>query len=71
MNLALKLTLFLFTLLTFVEKSISLTDYKIKKICKSEKNESICIKSLQEKRSNLKKGKLIKIPVIPYKGNQH
>ena len=48
-------------------KSFSLTDYKIRKICEKEKRESICIKNLKEKRSNLKKGNLIEIPVIPYK----
>ena len=67
MNLVLNLSLFLFALLTFSEKSFSLTDYKIKKICKLEKNQSICIKNLQDKRSNLRKGNFIEIPVIPYK----
>ena len=49
------------------DKSFSLTDYKIKKICKKEKNQYSCIKNLQEKRSILQKGKHIEIPVIPYK----
>ena len=49
------------------DKSFSLTDYKIRKICEKEKRESICIKNLKEKRSNYKKGNLIEIPVIPYK----
>ena len=49
------------------DKSFSLTNYEIKKICKKEKRESICIKNLQEKRSKLQKGDLIEIPVIPYK----
>ena len=67
MNLALNLFLFLFTLLTFGNKSLSLTDYQIKKICKNEKMKSTCMKDLKEKRSNLQKGNIIKIPVIPSK----
>ncbi len=51
------------------EKSLSITDFQIKKICKKEKRESTCIKNLQEKRSNLQKGNHIEIPVIPYKSN--
>ena len=64
-----KLNLSLFLLVFFVvgDKSFSLTDYKIKKICKKEIKELICIKNLKEKRSNLNKGNLIEIPVIPYK----
>ena len=67
MKLSLKIYLFLFTLALFGEKSLSLTDYQIKKICKEEKKESICNKNLKEKRSNLQKGNQIEIPVIPYK----
>ena len=62
-------SLFLFTLLLIGEKSFSITDFQIKKICKKEKRELTCIKNLQEKRSNLQKGNHIEIPVIPYKGN--
>ena len=67
MKLSLKLFLFLFALVIFGDKSFSLTNYQIKRICKKEKWESICIKNLKEKRSNLQKGKLIEIPVIPNK----
>ena len=42
-------------------------NYKIEKICKKAKKKSICIKNLKEKISNLEKGNLIEIPVIPYK----
>ena len=66
-NLYLYLSLFL--LFTFVEKSFSLTNYEITRICKKEKRASTCIKNLREKRDNLDKGNLIKIPVIPYKKN--
>tara|TARA_B100001027_G_C15965805_1_gene197625 strand:+ start:57 stop:260 length:204 start_codon:yes stop_codon:yes gene_type:complete len=58
---------FLFALLTFSNKSFSLTDYQIRKICKKEKKTSNCIKNLQDKKSNLQKGNLIEIPVIPFK----
>ena len=67
--LSLNLYLSLFILLTFVQKSFSLTNYEITRICKKEKRALTCIKNLQEKRDNLEKGNLIKIPVIPYKNN--
>ena len=69
MKLVLNLFLFLWAFNSFSEKSFSLTDYQIKKICKKDKRVSTCIKNLQEKRSNLQKGKVIEIPVIPYKNN--
>ena len=67
MKLALNLSFILFALLTFNDKSYSLTNYQINKICKKEKRTSSCIKNLKEKRYNLQKGNLIEIPVIPYK----
>ena len=67
MKLALNLSFLLLTLFILGDKSFSLSNYQIKKICKREKRELICIKNLQEKRSNLQKGNLIEIPVIPYK----
>ena len=66
MKLALNLSIFLFALVIFGDKSLSLTDFQIRKICKKEKRELACIKILKEKRFNLQKGKLIEIPVIPY-----
>ena len=69
MKYALNFSFFLFALLTFGNKSISLTDYQIRKICKKEKREFSCIKNLQEKRYYLQKGNLIEIPVIPFKCN--
>ena len=69
MKLFLKLSLFLLILIIFEDYSFSLTDYQIKKICRKERKESICIKNLLFKKSILKKGKYIEIPVIPYKGN--
>ena len=67
MNLALSFLLFLFSFILFGSKSYSLTEYQIKKFCKKEKKELTCIKNLKDKKSNLQKGKLIEIPVIPYK----
>ena len=69
MKLVLNLFLFSFAFISFSDKSFSLTNYQIKKICKNNKSVSTCIKNLQEKRSNLQKGKVIEIPVIPYKNN--
>ena len=67
MKLALNLSLTLIALLIFHDKSFSITNYQINKICKKEKRVSICKKNLQEKRYNLQKGNLIEIPVIRYK----
>jgi len=70
MKLPLYLSFFLFALLTFGNKSFSLTDYQIRKICNKEKSKLSCIKHLQEKRYSLQKGNLIEIPVIPHRSNQ-
>ena len=67
MKSALNLSLFLFALFTFGNKSFSLTDYQIKKICKKEKRELNCIRNLQEKRIDLQKGNKIEIPIKPFK----
>ena len=69
MKLVLNLSLFLFALFTFSDQSFSLTYYQIRKFCEKEKRQSqiTCIKNLQEKRSDLQKGKLIEIPITPYK----
>ena len=69
MRLFVNLTLLFFTFFIFENKSLSLTNYQITKICKKEKRKSTCIKNLQEKRSNLLKGNYIEIPVKPYKDN--
>ena len=61
------LSLFLFALFIFSEKSFSLTNYQIRKFCKNEERESICIKKLQEKKTNMQEGYVIEIPVLPYK----
>ena len=71
MKLVLNLYLYLslFILFTFVEKSFSLTNYEITRICKKEKRVTTCIKKFQEKRDNLKDGNIIEIPVIPFEVN--
>ena len=67
MKLVLNFSMFLFAFFSFSNESFSLTDYQIKRFCAKEKRVSICIKNLKEKRSDLQKGKLIEIPVTPYK----
>ena len=69
MKFLINLSMFLLALFSFSNKSFSLTDYQIKRFCKKEKKVSLCIKKLQEKRSDLQEGKLIEIPVKPHKGN--
>ena len=66
MKLVLNFSMFLLAFFSFSNESFSLTDYQIKRYCKKEKREFSCIKDLQEKRSNLQKGKFIEIPVKPY-----
>ena len=67
MKFALSLYLSLLAFSTLYDKTFSLTNYQISKICKKEGRQLTCIKNLQEKRSNLQKGKLNEIPVAPYK----
>ena len=67
MKLRLNIFLFLLAFFLFSNKSLSLTDYQIKRYCTKQKRISSCIKDLKEKRSNLQKGKHIEIPVVPYK----
>ena len=67
MKLVLNLSFFLLAFFSFSNESFSLSDFQIKKFCAKEKRVSSCIKNLQEKRSDLQKGKLIEIPVTPYK----
>ena len=67
MKLVLNFSMFLLALFSFSNESFSLTDYQIKRFCKKEKRVSLCIKNLKEKRSDLQEGKLIEIPVTPYK----
>ena len=67
MQLVLNLSMFLLAFFSFSNQSLSLTDFQIKRFCKKEKMVSLCIKNLKEKRSDLQEGKLIEIPVKPYK----
>ena len=68
MKLRLNLLLILLVFFSFSNESFSLSDLQIKRFCAKEKRVSLCIKNLQEKRSDLQEGSLIEIPVIPYKG---
>ena len=67
MKLVLNFFMFLLAFFSLSNKSLSLTDYQIKRFCAKENRVSLCIKNLKEKRSDLQKGKLIEIPVNPYK----
>ena len=67
MKLVLNFFIFLLAFFSFSNESFSLSDFQIKRFCAKEKRVSFCIKKLQEKRSDLQKGKLIEIPVKPYK----
>ena len=67
MKLLLKFSMFLLAFFSITNESLSLTDFQIKRFCKKEKRVSLCIKNLKEKRSDLQEGKLIEIPVKPYK----
>ena len=67
MKLVLNFSMFLLVFFSFSNKSYSLTDFQIKRFCKKEKRVYLCIKTLKEKRSVLQEGKLIEIPVKPYK----
>ena len=67
MKLLLNFSIFLFYFFSFSNESFSLSDFQIKRFCEKEKRVSLCIKNLQEKRSDLQKGKPIEIPVKPYK----
>ena len=67
MTLVLNLSMFLLAFFSFSNESFSLTDFQIKRFCAKEKRVSLCINNLKEKRSDLQKGKLIEIPVTPYK----
>ena len=66
-RLVLNFSMFLLAFFSFSNKSLSLTDYQLKRLCAKEKRLSLCIKNLQEKRSDLQEGKPIEIIVKPYK----
>ena len=67
MKLLLNFSIFLFAFFSFSIESFSLSNFQIKRFCVKERRVSLCIKNLQDKRSDLQKGKLIEIPVKPYK----
>ena len=67
MKLVLNFSMFIVAFFSLNNESFSLTDFQIKRFCEKEKRVSLCIKNLKEKRSDLQKGKLIEIPVTPYK----
>ena len=66
MKSVLNFSMFLLSFFSFSNKAFTLTDYQIKRFCTKERRLSLCIKNLQENRSDLQKGKPIEIPVKPY-----
>jgi len=70
MKLLLNFSMLLLAFFSISSESLSLTDYQIKRFCAKEKRVSLCIKNLRERRSDLQKGNLIEIPVIPFRGNK-
>ena len=67
MKMVLNFSIFLLAFFSLSNESFSLSDYQMKKFCAKRKRVSLCIKNLKEKRSDLQEGKLIEIPVKPYK----
>ena len=67
MKLLLNFSIFLLAFFSLNNESFSLSDFEIKRFCAKEKRVTLCIKNLKEKRSDLQQGKLIEIPVKPYK----
>ena len=67
MKLLLNFSIFLLAFFSFSNELFSLSDFQIKRFCAKEKRVSLCIKNLQSKKSDLQEGKLIEIPVTPYK----
>ena len=67
MKLVLNVSMFLLAFFSLSNESFSLSDFEIKRFCAKDKRVTLCIKNLKEKRSDLQKGKLIEIPVTPYK----
>jgi len=67
MKMVLNFSMSLLAFFLLSNELYALTDYQIKRFCAKEKRVSLCIKNLQEKRSDLRKGNLIEIPVKPYK----
>ena len=67
MKLLLNFSIFLLAFFSLSNESFSLSDFQIKRFCARAKRDSLCIKNLEEKWSDLQKGKLIEIPVKPYK----
>jgi len=67
MKFLLSFFMFLWAFFSLSNESFALTDYQIKRFCAKEKRVFLCIKNLKEKRSDFQKGKIIEIPVTPYK----
>ena len=66
MKLFFNIILFLLFSVFYIDNAYSLSDHRIKEICQKKKKKSTCIKNLKLKKLNLRQGKQIEIPVIPF-----
>ena len=64
-----KIFIFIFIFIFYLTeiKIYALSTYEIKKLCQRERNKKDCTEKLKIKKSNLIKGKRIKIQVLTFK----
>ena len=67
MKLFLNTILFLLITSLFENNAYSLSDYRIKEICKRQIRRTNCIKEMKIKKLKLLQGNPIEIPILPYK----
>ncbi len=67
MKVFLKIFLLIFLLLGPKLETLSISNYEILKICRSQRMQKRCIKRLKINKELFNKGKPIEIQVIPYK----
>ncbi len=67
MNFLFNVFILFLSILILDNKSHALSDNQIKEICQKNRKRLTCIKSLKFKRSELKNGNRIEIPVIPFR----
>ena len=67
MKVFLKVFLLIFFFFGTKLETLSISNYEILKICRSQRMQKRCIKRLKINRELINKGKPIEIQVIPYK----
>ena len=67
MKFLINVLLLLVISLLYENKVFSISDYRIKYICRKEKRRTKCINELKIKRLDLIQGKQIEIPGLPFK----